>query len=188
MSNKRTHSHLASQRIAFCGMLIALSVALMLTSSVIPIMTYAAPMICGIFLIPVELEFNRRTAYLVYFATAVITLILGFDKELALFYLFFGYYPIIKWQIEKIPGNKYRRIGLKILFFSVSLVLMFALLTAILGVAAVLADFEEMGRWVSILFFILMVACLMFFDHLLNPITLLYVTRFQSKVRKHLKR
>ena len=45
-----------------CGMVVALSVVLMLTSSIIPVMTYASPLLCGVLLIPVQLEYDRSTA------------------------------------------------------------------------------------------------------------------------------
>ena len=90
MSNQRHTAHFESARLALCGMIVALSVVLMLTSSIIPIMTYAAPLFSGLLLIPVQLEYDRKTAWTVFGASALLVLILGFDKELALFYLFFG--------------------------------------------------------------------------------------------------
>lgn len=187
MSNQRHTAHLESARIAMCGMVVALSVVLMLTSSILPIMTYAAPLLSGILLIPVQLEYDRKTAWTVFAASALLILVLGFDKELAFFYLFFGYYPILKWRIERVR-NKWKRLFLKLGLFSVSLALMYVLLTFILGVTAVVADFQEMGRIMTVLFFLMMLFCLMLFDRLLTPLSVLYVTRFQPKLRKLLHR
>ncbi len=185
--SKRSSSHEASRRIALCGMAVALSVTLMLTSSIIPVMTYAAPMLGGLLLIPVELEYDRRTAYITFLATALLTMVLGFNKELALFYLFFGCYPVLKWRIERVRGSKYLRFGLKILYFTVALALMYLGLILLMGAAAVLSEFQELGIFMTAGFFLLMILCLMLFDHLLTPVTLLYVTRFQSRVKKLLK-
>ena len=163
-----------------CGMVVALSVVLMLTSSIIPVMTYAAPLLCGVLLIPVQLEYDRRTAWTVFAAAALLTLILGFDKELAFFYLFLGYYPIIH--------SNPRKLILKLLFFSVSLILMYVLLGLVIGFAAVMADFQDMGKIMTILFFCMMLVCLMLFDRLLTPLSIVYVTRFQPKLKKLLHR
>lgn len=187
MSNQRHTAHLESTRIAMCGMVVALSVVLMLTSSIIPVMTYAAPLLCGVLLIPVQLEYDRRTAWTVFAAAALLTLILGFDKELAFFYLFLGYYPIIKWRIERIRSNP-RKLILKLLFFSVSLILMYVLLGLVIGFAAVMADFQDMGKIMTFLFFCMMLVCLMLFDRLLTPLSIVYVTRFQPKLKKLLHR
>ena len=44
----RADSRRQSSKIAFCGMMVALSVALMLTGGLIPIATYCAPLMCGV--------------------------------------------------------------------------------------------------------------------------------------------
>ncbi len=183
MSQHRS-SRVQSAKIALCGMVTALSVVLLLTSSIIPIMTYAAPLLCGLLLVPVQLEFNRRSAFLTFLATAILTLILGFDKELAFFYLFLGYYPLVKWSFDR--KKKPWSTLLKLAFFSFALLAMYAFLTYVLHVTAVVADFEDMGRVMTFFFFILMVICLMLFDRLITPLTILYVTRYQPKLRKFL--
>ena len=110
----RSASRKQSGKIAFCGMMVALSVALMLTGGLIPIATYCAPMISGVLLLPILLEYGKKTAWMGYLATALIVLILGIDKEAAFFYIFLGYYPIIKWSIDKLH-QKPMRVILKLL-------------------------------------------------------------------------
>ena len=53
MAGQHTSTHVQSARMAMCGMVVALSAVLMLTSSILPIMTYVAPLMCGILLIPI---------------------------------------------------------------------------------------------------------------------------------------
>ena len=43
----RSGSRKQSSKVAFCGMMVALSVALMLTGGLVPIATYCAPMLGG---------------------------------------------------------------------------------------------------------------------------------------------
>ncbi|MBQ9308907.1 MAG: hypothetical protein IJ229_13375, partial [Clostridia bacterium] len=102
-------------------------------------------------------------------------------------YIFFGYYPLIKWRIDRLPG-KGIRVLLKLLVFSLSLTLMYLFLTYVLRVTAVIADFQEMGRIMTVLFFLAMLVCLMLYDRLLTPLTIIYVTRWQPKLRKLMKR
>ena len=119
----RSGSRKQSGKVAFCGMMVALSVALMLTGGLVPIATYCAPMLGGILLLPIMLEYGRKTAWTAYIATSLIVLTLGVDKEAAFFYLFLGYYPIIKWNIEKI-GKKPLRLALKLVVFNAAIFLM----------------------------------------------------------------
>ena len=151
----RSSSRKQSGKVAFCGMMVALSVALMLTGGLVPIATYCAPMLGGILLLPIMLEYGRKTAWTAYIATSLIVLTLGVDKEAAFFYLFLGYYPIIKWNIEKI-GKKPLRLALKLVVFNAAIFLMYAILGFVLHMDAVVAEFTEMGAWLLFLFAVLM--------------------------------
>ena len=73
----RSGSRKQSGKVAFCGMMVALSVALMLTGGLVPIATYCAPMLGGILLLPIMLEYGRKTAWTAYIATSLIVLTLG---------------------------------------------------------------------------------------------------------------
>ena len=103
--NRHSSAHRQSLMIAFCGMAAGLSVAIMLLGGVIPAATYAVPMLCGLLLLPVLLEFGPKAAWTVYIAVSLLALMLGFDKEAAFFYIFIGYYPIVKWKIERVPAK-----------------------------------------------------------------------------------
>ena len=88
MSGKREQSRKQSVKIAYCGMMVALSLVLMLMGGIIPIATYCVPMMSSILLLPVLVEFGRKTAWMAFSAVALIALLLGVDKEAAFFYLF----------------------------------------------------------------------------------------------------
>ena len=142
-------------------MMVALSVALMLTGGLIPIATYCAPMISGVLLLPILLEYGKKTAWMGYLATALIVLILGIDKEAAFFYIFLGYYPIIKWSIDKLHQKPMR----------------------VLHMDAVVEEFTEMGMWMLAAFIILLDICLFMYDRLLVPMTVLYANKLRPRLR-----
>ena len=81
MSNRST-ARRQSTRVAFCAMAAALSAALMLLGGVIPIATYAVPMLCGLILLPVLLEFDAPAAWATFLGTALIALLLGLSLVL----------------------------------------------------------------------------------------------------------
>ena len=170
----RSASRKQSGKIAFCGMMVALSVALMLTGGLIPIATYCAPMISGVLLLPILLEYGKKTA--------LIVLILGIDKEAAFFYIFLGYYPIIKWSIDKLH-QKPMRVILKLLLFNGAVVAMYAVLGFVLHMDAVVEEFTEMGMWMLAAFIILLDICLFMYDRLLVPMTVLYANKFRPRLR-----
>ena len=170
-----------SMMAAFCGMAAGLSMAVMLLGGVIPIATYAVPMLCGLLLLPILLEFGERAAWATFFAVSALALMLDFDKA-AFFYLFIGYYPIVKWKLDKIKG-KGRRLAAKLALFTVSMVVMYALLALLFPVLAVLKDFEEMGVIMSALFLLAYVFCMMLYDHLLVYCVMLYANKIRPKLK-----
>ncbi len=171
-----------SMMAAFCGMAAGLSMAVMLLGGVIPIATYAVPMLCGLLLLPILLEFGERAAWATFFAVSALALMLDFDKEAAFFYLFIGYYPIVKWKLDKIRGKGWR-LAAKLALFTMSMVVMYALLALLFPVLAVLKDFEEMGVLMSALFLLVYVLCMMLYDHLLVYCVMLYANKIRPKLK-----
>jgi len=181
MSN-RSSSREQSKRIAFCGLTAALSVALMLTGGLIPIATYCAPMAAGILLLPVMLEYGKKSAWTAYAAVALITLLMGVDKEASFFYLFIGYYPLLKWEIER-KKNKKLRLLCKLLVFNAAVIIMYLVLGFLLNMNALIQEFTQMGAALLLLFLAMLNACLLLYDRLLLPMVYLYVNRIKPRLR-----
>ena len=86
------------------GMISALSVVIMLLTNIMPSMMYVIPIVTGVIVFAVNEVLGRNWALGVFFTTGLISSILLADKEVALNYiLFFGYYPIVKEKLEKLP-------------------------------------------------------------------------------------
>lgn len=182
MANNRSNSRYQSSKIAFCGLMVALTVALMLAGGMIPIATYAVPMLSGVLLLPVLFEYGKKTAWTAYGAVALIVLMLGIDKEAAFFYIFLGYYPIVKWDIERIQ-QKQLRLPAKLLIFNASIILMYALLGLVMNMDAVIREFTQMGAVLLVVFLITLNLCLLLYDRLMLPLVYLYVNRISPKLR-----
>lgn len=181
-ANNRASSHQMSIRIAFCGLIAALSSALMLAGSTIPIATYCIPMAAGVLLLPVFIEFGKKAAWTTFFSVALITLLLGVDKEAAFFYLFLGHYPLIKWDIDRIK-NRPLRLLTKLLVSSFLVVLMYLVLGYILNMHALLEEFSEIGMWFTAALLILFDFCMLLYDRLLLPLLFLYANRIRPRLR-----
>jgi len=182
MANNRSRSRKESRKIAFCGLMVALSVALMLSGGLIPIATYCAPMACGLLLLPILLESGKKSAWTAYIAVSLITLLLSTDKEAAFFYLFLGHYPLLKWEIERIK-NKVLRLPCKLLFFNSSIIAMYLILGFLLNMQALVQEFTQMGTMLLIVFLIMLNACMLLYDRLLFPMIYLYVNKIKPRLR-----
>ena len=181
-AGNRRSSRQRSSMMAFCGMMVALATVMMFTGGLIPVLTYCAPMIAGVILLPILLEYGKKAAWTAYAAVALITLFVGIDKEAVFFFLFLGYYPIVKWDIDRIK-HKPLRVLLKLLVFDVSIVAMYAILGFLLHMDALVEDFSQMGAVLLVAFVVLMTVCLVLYDRLLTPLVLLYAKRLRPKLR-----
>lgn len=182
MPSQRKNARKQSVTVAFCGMAAALSAVIMLIGGVIPAATYAVPMLCGALLLPILIELGKSAAWATFFSVAFLALILGFDKEAAFFYLFIGYYPIVKWPLDKIRP-KWKRIFCKGLLFTAAIGIMYGLLFLLFPMEAMIQEFREMGVFLSVGFVIAYVGCMFLYDMLLLRILPLYANRIQPKLK-----
>ena len=180
---KRKTSHSKSSMIAFTGMVTAVSAILMLSGSIIPAATFIAPLIAGILLLPVMLEFGKKAAWITWLATVFIAMIISYDREAAFFYLFFAYWPLIKWPIDQRLKKQWLRFLCKFLYFLLLGVLMYGLLALVFRVDALLSDFAEMGQWMTAVFLLCIPVCMLLYDFMMEPLLLIYVNRIRPKLR-----
>lgn len=184
MSNtsKRSSTHRQSMSIAYCGMVCALSVVMMLLGAIIPIATYAAPLLCGLLLLPVRLEFGQQSAIITYAVTAILSVILGMDKETAFFYVFIAWYPLAKWQLDKIR-SKPLRVTIKLALINIAIIAMYALLCFVLHLDALVAEMQEMGVWLMIVCVVVLDICMLLYDRMLFPMLMLYDRKLRHLIK-----
>ena len=132
----------ASKNMALGGVLAALAVVIMCLGGLIPLATYTCPMLCCLLLKFVYQSCGNRIGWSWYGAVAILSLLMGPDKEAAAVFVFFGYYPLVKPKLDRM------KLGwiLKALLFNASVFAMYAFLIHLFGMAQVAAEFQEMGK------------------------------------------
>jgi len=171
----------ATVRLAFCGMMTALGTALMLCGGLIPIATYCAPLMAGIIILAVMIEYGVKWGWMIWGCTGLLSLLLGADKEAAFFYIFFGYYPLIKPWMEKVKPDIFKLI-VKALYFMLMAAIMYGLLCFVLHMQAILEEFAGAGMALNIAFAVLMLFSMLMYDRLLTPLAVLYIKRLRPKL------
>ena len=116
----------ASRDLALCGVLCALAVAIMAMGTILPVATYCAPVLASMTLLPVLVLCGEKLSWAMFFASAMLSLLLAPDKEAAAIFLALGYYPIVKPKLDQRP--KIRRWIGKFLLFNVSILAVYAAL------------------------------------------------------------
>lgn len=127
--------------IALGGILAALAIVIMCLGGLIPLATYVCPVICAILLQILFQLTGKRIGWAWYATVAVLSLLLGPDKEAAVVFAFLGYYPLVKPWLDRLPAAWL----LKLLFFTVMILLAYGSLIYLMGMDAILAEFRELG-------------------------------------------
>ena len=131
----------ASRDMALGGMMAALAVVIMALGGMIPLNTYLCPVICMLLLRFVLARCGKRVAWAWYGAVAILSLLLGPDKEAAAIFAALGYYPILKPRLDKLKLG----MVLKLLLFNTVILVMYWILIRILGLQQIASDYAELG-------------------------------------------
>lgn len=154
----------------------------MIAGGFLAVAQYSAPMLASVCLIPMMIEFGRGRAWIGYAATALITVILCPDKELAFFYVFIGYYPMLREDMNRLRPAALRWAA-KLLFFAAATLALYLFLCFVLKLDAVLSELEGYGKGIKALLFFGLVAVLMLYDIALGTAKRIYITKLRPKLK-----
>lgn len=173
-----------SIKTAMCGVITAMSVALMFLGGVMFVFVYIMPMLTSVFMIMLKKTFSTSGAVITYISTSILSLMLVPEKECALMYvLFFGYYPIIYHSLESIKSVPLKWFSKLIVFnvslLSVQLLLIYAFHIPFLS--------EGEGTAVIIVFAGLMNILFIIYDYTIKMLWILYERKLESRIKKYFK-
>ena len=86
---RRTHE------LALASVLSALAAVLLCLGGIVPLATYAAPLLASMVLVAAREECSPGLAWGCWLVSAALGLLLSPDKEAALLHAFLGYYPLL---------------------------------------------------------------------------------------------
>lgn len=131
----------SAKPMALGGILAALAVVIMCMGGMIPLATFICPMFCCLMVKLVKNLCGTRIAWAWYGAVALLSVLMGPDKEVAAVFVFLGYYPILKPKMDKLPLQWLW----KLLYFNVVILAMYSLMIHLFGMADLAAEFAELG-------------------------------------------
>ena len=170
-----------SGKVALGGVLGALSLTFMLLTF-FRFGSYALPAIAGAVFIPFVVEIGSRSSWMVYGAVALLSLLISPDLEAkTLFISFFGYYPILKSQLERI-SKRWLEWLLKLLLFNLSIVISYLLMLFVFHL-----DFESLKfGGINIAYFLLAAGNIVFivYDLALTNLITMYMRVLHPRVKK----
>lgn len=133
-------------KIALGGMLAAVAVVIMNLVGIIPVATFVCPMLSMMILTLVLRFCGKRIGWAWYGAVAILSVLMGPDKEAAAIFACLGYYPILKPGIDRMKGGTL----VKFLFFNCVILLMYWVLINLFGLAQIAQEYRELGLAMTI--------------------------------------
>lgn len=128
-----------SRSLALSGVLTALAVTLLCLGGVIPAAVLCAPILAMTVLLPVLEELGPKAAWTAYAAAAILGLLLAPNRETALVYLFYGWYPILRPKIAALPSRPLR-LAARLAVCSAAALLLYGLVLRLMGLTADLME------------------------------------------------
>ena len=128
-----------AQTIAFSGIFCALALVIMFMTSLLGLFTYAGPIAAAVTLIPIREEFGVKTGITAWAAISILSMILLPDREMALFFVCFGWYPLALRPVHRIKP-KLLRIAASLAIYLALVLLMYGVLCGVLGIDPELAE------------------------------------------------
>ncbi|MBQ6569738.1 MAG: hypothetical protein IJL87_05735 [Clostridia bacterium] len=174
-----------SFKVAFGGIICALSATLMFCSSILPFTQYAIPVFTGIALVAVVIELGKTWAWIAFAAVSLVCLLIVPNKEpVALYILFFGYYPILKSLFES-SGNFILEWLLKLVVFNAAMIAFFYAGLYLIGIKP--EEYSLFGVNLPIVFLIAGNILFVVYDILLSRTIVIYIHKIHPYFKKMFK-
>lgn len=112
---------MTAKRMANCAIMAALCVVLMVLGAILELGMYAAPLFAGLCFIPIGQKYGLKYHILLYVTASVLCLLLVPNVEENLMFVgLFGWYPIVRPYLRKLPGVL--RLAVKLLLFNAAVI------------------------------------------------------------------
>jgi hypothetical protein len=180
MKNIVKNASAACYGIAFAGISAAVAVVVMFLS-LLPSFAYAVPALAGFVICCAAQQVGRRYALIAFVSASMLSAILIPEPEAVIFFIaFFGYYPTLRPQIQKLH-KWFLRWGVKLLVFNIPAVMAFAASSYIIGMDVLLSGLGDFGQWTILILLVLANGAFLLYDMCIAQLTYAYVRFLKPK-------
>ena len=168
--------------VALGGILGALAIALMFLGGAIPAAVIACPVLASLVLLPVYCEYGWKWGLVWYIAVSVLALLLTVQKEAAILFIFFGYYPMLKKFIGRLR-NKIIKWLIKLFYLNTVPFVAYGLMIFVFQLEQVIEDFREVERIALLVMLALANLTFVVYDLVIDRLELFYHLRLRPKLK-----
>lgn len=166
-----------SKQIALCGLLCALAVTMLLLGGMLGIGIFAGPILAMAVLLPILEEYGTKTAAVAYGAAAILAVLLVPDRETALVFAFFGWYPLLRPRLGHIHSRPVWLL-VKLAVCNTIIAVLYGLVLRLMGLTA---DLLDAVRWMNLLLLLLANVTFLVMDRALERLTFLWHRKLRKR-------
>ena len=171
-----------TKRLALCGVLAALAVALMFSGGVVPFAAIACPVLASLVLIPVYAETGKKWSVVWFLAVAVLSALIAPEKESAVLFAFFGYYPMLRKFLNRLRPKALQWIA-KLVYCNAAVLAAYALMLFVFRLEALRAEFAQYENYLLALLLFMANVTFAIYDALIGRLEILYHVKLRPKFK-----
>ena len=169
-------------RVALGGICSAVCLLAMFSSGFLPMLDYTIPTFAGFLMVVMIVEADKKWAWATYAAVSLLCVFVTPNYEASLlFILFMGYYPILKWDLDKREKRFWPRV-IKFLVFNLALVVFYNAATLLVAGEDMLEGMEFFGKYALPVLWLMANVFFLVYDHALTQLIQIYIYWFRKKI------
>ncbi len=176
-----------SYRISLGGIAAAICLLLMFFTAVFPILNVALPLFAGTLLAVVAIEINPGWGFVTYAAVACLSLFITPDKDaVIIFIMFFGYYPVLKFLLEKIISKVLQWI-IKLAVFNAAIIASYYIMINVTGTIDLVDEFDFLKEYIVPVLLLGGNGIFVFYDYTVSTMVTCYLKWFRPTFLNKIK-
>ncbi len=169
-------------KVALGGICSAVCLLMMFCSGFLPMLDYTIPTFAGFLMVVMIVEADKRWAIATYAAVSLLCIFITPNYEASLlFILFMGYYPILKFDLDR-KKNKLLIRAVKFIIYNIAIVIYYNLFKHLLTNVDMLEGLEMFGKYAIAVLWALAQVCFILYDYALTVLTEVYINWFRKKI------
>lgn len=169
-------------KVSLGGIISAVCLFLMFCTGMFPMLDYTIPAFAGFLMVIMIVETGAKWAFVTYASVSVLCFIMTPNYEASLlFILFMGYYPILKFYLDRLKSKVLSWL-IKYAVFNVAIVLFYFIFQFLITSVDLTEDMGVFGKYAVPVLLLGANVFFLIYDTLLGQLIDLYVNWFRKKI------
>ena len=169
-------------RISLGGIIASVCLFLMFCTGMFPMLDYTIPAFAGFLMVVMIVETGAKWAFTTYATVSVLCLLMTPNYEASLlFIMFMGYYPILKFYLDRIKSKAIAWL-IKYAVFNTAIVAFYFIFQYIITSVDLLEDMDMFGKYAVLVLWVGANVFFFIYDYVLGQLIDLYIHWFRKKI------